>query len=96
VTVPNPNTPPAAATTQLDVLLAVTRLEGKLDGALSQQAQHDTRITELRTEQTALRDKVVSIEAQRRITPSWTATVPALIAVLSVVLLLARDLYGGR
>lgn len=88
-----PNPTPA---TQLDVLIAVTRLEGKVDGALAQQAQHDSRLTEQRTELTTLRDKVVALETQRKATPSWTASVPALVAVVTLLLILARDWYGGH
>jgi predicted nucleic acid-binding Zn-ribbon protein len=102
--------------TQLDVLLAITRLEGKLDGALSQQAEHGSRLNEQRaeltglrdkvvaletqrrstpSELTGLRDKVVALETQRRSTPSWTASVPALVAVVTLLLILAREWYGS-
>lgn len=84
------------ATSQLDVLLAIARLEGKLDGALMQQARHETTLQTHQTELTALRDKVTALETQRKAAAPWTASVPALVAVLTIVLLLARDLYGGR
>lgn len=85
---------PPSTTTQLDVLLAIARLEGKVDGYLSQQARHESMLQDQRSELTTLRDKVVALETQRKNAPSWTAVLSAVVAAVALVLVIAQSLYG--
>lgn len=87
---------PPSTTSQLDVLLAIARLEGKLDGALMQQNRHETTLQEHRVEITQLRDKVVALETQRKNAPSWTAVVSAIVAGVMLLLVVAQQLYGAQ
>ncbi|HEY9334648.1 MAG TPA: hypothetical protein VIQ79_09505 [Kribbella sp.] len=87
---------PPSTTTQLDVLLAIARLEGKLDGALMQQNRHEATLQEHRVEITQLRDKVVALETQRKNAPSWTAVVSAIVAGVMLLLVVAQQLYGAQ
>jgi hypothetical protein len=87
---------PPSTTTQLDVLLAIARLEGKLDGALMQQNRHEATLQEHRVEITGLRDKVVALETQRKNAPSWTAVVSAIVAGVMLLLVVAQQLYGAQ
>lgn len=90
---------PPSTTTQLDVLLAIARLEGKLDGALMQQNRHEATLQEHRVEITQLRDKVVALETQQtqsRNAPSWTAVVSSVVAGVMLLLVVAQQLYGNN
>jgi hypothetical protein len=84
----------ASEATQTDVLIAVARVEGKLEAYLTQAARSDEVMRMMQTEVSGLRDRVVAIESARKSSPPWHVTVGALVPVIALVLVLAQQIYS--
>lgn len=84
----------ASEATQTDVLIAVARVEGKLEAYLTQAARSDEVQRVLQLEVAGLRDRVVAIESSRKATPPWWTTVGAIVPSVALVLVIAERLYG--
>lgn len=84
------------------VELALARFEGKLDAWSLQQARHEDRLNahslkldQLQTQVTEVTTRVASRDEAKRAAPSWPTVVSCIVAAISLVLLIAQQIYGG-
>lgn len=78
----------------VEVLIALSRMEGKVDAFASGQARHDDAIVKLVTDNSALRDRVTALESARSASPPWWVVVGALVPAVALILVLAEQIYG--
>lgn len=78
----------------VDLLLALARLEGKVDAYSMNSTRHDDAQTKTNAEMAALRDRVVAIESSRSASPPWYTTLGAVVPSIGLLLLVAERLYG--
>lgn len=85
-----------------DVHVALARFEGKLDAWSLQQARHEERLQAHSAKLDALQTQVTDITARnavqqeaKRTAPSWPMVVSCVVAAISLVLLIAQQIYGG-
>lgn len=76
----------------VEVLIALSRMEGKVDAFASGQARHDDAIVKLVTDNSALRDRVTALESSRS-TP-WYTSLGAIVPTVMLILVLAERLYS--
>lgn len=84
----------ASEASQTDVLIAVARVEGKLEAYLTQAARSDEVQRAMQVEVAGLRDRVVAIESARKATPPWWTTMGAIVPSVALLLVVAERLYG--
>lgn len=84
----------AAEASQTDVLIAVARVEGKLEAYLTQAARSDEVQRAMQVELASLRDRVVAIESTRKASTPWHLTLGAVVPSVALLLLVAERLYS--
>lgn len=78
-----------------DTLVALGRLEGKLDVLVSHQSQQNTRVDGIESRTTRLEIDVSTIQATRSQSRDWMATGISILATLAALAALATPFIGG-
>lgn len=89
----------------VELLVMMSRVEGKVDGFAATSARHEDAITKVVSElgqhkvQTSadlglVRDRLTAIEATRRASPPWWVVVGAVVPAIALILVLAEQIYG--
>ncbi|WP_313196213.1 hypothetical protein [Shinella zoogloeoides] len=78
-----------------DTLVALGRLEGKLDVLVSNQSQQNSRVDGIESRTTRLEIDVSTIQATRAQSRDWVATAISVVAALAALAAIATPFIGG-
>jgi len=82
------------ASQQVEVMIALARMEGQLTAVLSLVSTQGEALTNVTGDVSQLRDRVTTLEATRSATPPWWTVLGVVVPTLGFMWLVAEKLFA--